>query len=290
MAGLFANLPAAAQRGAVIGQYSPSSLTGADRAALIGAALKDVAGNFTGGSTDNIMNVQQMLAGRQLMHQQMGLRGQLAGLFAQPGAAAALNPGAVGAPATLGAPSPVGAVPDITQAAPTLARAQAMGIDIAPYLSLYDKMRPQGVSVAPGARLVDEHTGRTLATGAPEVRESGGYTYSVDPNTGAVTWGGSRPMNYGEIQSAEDFRHKLEQDRINNEFRSRELGLQGDQLGVAQQNAGTNAGHLVLDRINAARQQNPTAPVLTTPEDYARFPGGTYIAPDGSVRTKARAR
>jgi hypothetical protein len=286
MAGLFANLPAKAQQGALVGQYSPQNLSTGDRLALFGAALKDI-GNY--GQSNNIMDVQQMLAGRQLMAQQMGLRNNLAGLFAQPPAAAGAGVGPGGVPAAPGAPTQP-AVPNIAQVAPMLARAQAMGIDIAPYLSLYDKMRPEGVSVAPGAQLRDQHTGAILATGAPEVRESGGYTYTIDPATGSVTWGGERPMNYGEVQSAADFQHKLDQDLFNNRAKLKELGLQAGQLGVAQGGLGVQQGHLALDRINAARQQNPTAPVLMTQDDYARFPGGPYIAPDGSVRIKAKAR
>lgn len=135
----------------------------------------------------------------------------------------------------------------------------------------------------------------------PKVSYQNDRILKEDQLTGDVTDAGQLPMGYAEqtaaANSAETGRHNLateghesaalqetgRHNRVEEGQGSARIGIEGANLGVAQ-------GHLQLDKINAARAANPGAPVLASPQDYARFGGGTYIAPDGSVRVKPRAQ
>jgi hypothetical protein len=258
MAGLFANLPAAAQQGAVAGQYDPSALSGGDRLAMMGAMLRDIGGNFSGGSSNNLQDMRQMMAGRQLMQQQMALRGSLAGIFAQPAAPAPSGAGALGGASggmpggTPGAPTgaPVGggaqtagptAGPDPSSAIPMLARAQAMGIDTGPYLDMLKMASPEGVALREGATLVNPRTGAKIADGPAKTGVSDGFGWKMDPSTGSVTWGAQRPMTYDDVLKLGQFQHTLSQDAFTNR-------ISAGHLGVEQGNLGVNQGRLGFDR------------------------------------------
>jgi hypothetical protein len=67
------------------------------------------------------------------------------------------------------------------------------------------------------------------------------------------------------------------------------LGIEGGQLGVARQHLGFDQQGLALNQRKFGHESNPTAPIVYTPDDYAKLPSGQhtqYVAPDGSLRIK----
>lgn len=57
---------------AAIGQYDPSQATGADRMMMLGAMLRDTGSSLRGGDSQGVLQMQQMLAQRQLMGSVLG--------------------------------------------------------------------------------------------------------------------------------------------------------------------------------------------------------------------------
>lgn len=163
------------------------------------------------------------------------------------------------------------------------------------------KFDPKVYAEVMGDALDPKAMAEIAATVRPKVSYQNDRILKEDQLTGDVTDAGQLPMGYAEqtaaANSAETGRHNLategheaatlqetgRHNRVEEGQGSARIGIEGANLGVAQ-------GHLQLDKINAARAANPGAPVIASPQDYARFGGGTYIAPDGSVRVKPRTQ
>jgi hypothetical protein len=128
------------------------------------------------------------------------------------------------------------------QMAPVFARAAAMGVDIAPYLSLYDKVAPPGVAVRAGGAIMDPRTGQVLGYGPPQVVQNGSYAGKIDPATGQVTWGGERPQTYDETLNQKRFEHQLDQDLFNNRVALGRLDVDRGNLGVNQNRLSFDVG------------------------------------------------
>lgn len=125
-----------------------SALSGSDRAAIIGAMLRDLGSSLNGGEADALMQTRSLLAQRQAMAQEADWRRQFGGLFgAQAGAmpppvmneqgediSAAF--GAAGAPSA--AP---GRVPTVRDALPLLMSAPD-GVDVSEYAGLVKAAQP----------------------------------------------------------------------------------------------------------------------------------------------------
>lgn len=117
----------------------------ADKVMLIGAALKDA----SSGGTDNMANIMQLQAARQKMLVQQQLGQRAAALFQgqlDPNAPSALDmvQGQMAGDPNAPTAQQVGAriAPSTSAILPQLAQLQAQGLDVTPYLSMADKMKP----------------------------------------------------------------------------------------------------------------------------------------------------
>jgi hypothetical protein len=118
----------------------------------------------------------------------------------------------------------------------------------------------------------------------------GGVPWTMD-STGKVSWQGARPPNAAELETKahNQFQEQNETARLawDKQHGTAQEGIERGRLGVEQQQAGTAAAHLGLDKITAARQANPSLPVVMNETALKLLkPGDHWIDPNGDVRVK----
>ena len=72
----------------------------------------------------------------------------------------------------------------------------------------------------------------------PKIGIDGGYSYSIDPNTGEVSWGDQRPMSYGEEAAIAREREAERRNQVMEEIARGRLGVAQGQLGLGRQREG----------------------------------------------------
>lgn len=99
-----------------------------------------------------------------------------------------------------------------------------------------------------GASDVDpEDIAKTAKAFAPEGGVSGDFSYTKDPLSGAVTWGGERPMSYSDQHAVQALQETERHNKVNEGQGGARLGYEGQRVQIERQRerraaANTGAG------------------------------------------------